>query len=110
MLKDQISPLNDVYLGMEYTSGEIERAIDEANLGEDFAVIRDEKNIPEFVAAELAAGRVVVRLAGRMEFGARALGNRTIMANPSIPQVVPKINEQMKSRDFWMPFAPTIMA
>lgn len=108
--KDKISPLNDVYLGMEYTSGEIELAINEANLGEDFAVIRDEKNIPEFVAAELAAGRVVARLAGRMEFGARALGNRTIMANPSIPQVVPKINEQIKSRDFWMPFAPTILA
>ncbi len=110
MNKDKISPLNDVYLGVEYTSGEIERAIDEANLGEDFTIIKDEKSIPEFVAAELAAGRIVARLAGKMEFGARALGNRTIMANPSIPQVVRKINEQIKSRDFWMPFTPTILA
>ena len=46
---------------------------------------------------------------GREEFGARALGNRSIIANPSKDGIVQKINEQIKNRDFWMPFALTIL-
>jgi carbamoyltransferase len=53
---------------------------------------------------------VVARLAGRMEYGARALGNRSILANPNNPDTVRVINEQMKNRDFWMPFAGTLLA
>ena len=49
------------------------------------------------------------RFAGRMEFGARALGNRSILANPSNPEIVRKINHKIKFRDFWMPFAPSIL-
>jgi carbamoyltransferase len=45
-----------------------------------------------------------------MEFGARAPGNRSILANPSDHRVVPLINTMIKSRDFWMPFAPSILA
>jgi carbamoyltransferase len=44
-----------------------------------------------------------------MEFGARALGNRSILANPSDHRVVPLINRMIKNRDFWMPFAPTVL-
>jgi carbamoyltransferase len=46
---------------------------------------------------------------GRSEFGARALGNRSILANPAYPEVVKIINEQIKNRDFWMPFACSIL-
>src|SRR5436309_57773 len=49
------------------------------------------------------------RRAGRMEFGARALGNRSILANPSDHRVVTLINRMIKNRDFWMPFAPSIL-
>jgi carbamoyltransferase len=52
----------------------------------------------------------VAHVAGRMEFGARALGNRSILANASDPKVIRIINELIKGRDFWMPFAPTILA
>jgi carbamoyltransferase len=61
------------------------------------------------VADLLAAGEVVARFDGRMEFGARALGNRSILANPSDLRVVRLINDMIKSRDFWMPFAPSIL-
>ncbi len=44
-----------------------------------------------------------------MEWGARALGNRSIIANPSNLDVVRTINRMIKMRDFWMPFAPTLM-
>jgi carbamoyltransferase len=61
------------------------------------------------IAELLAADGVVARCAGRMEFGARALGNRSILANPSDPRIVGLINRMIKNRDFWMPFAPTIL-
>jgi carbamoyltransferase len=58
----------------------------------------------------LAAGAIVARCAGRMEFGARALGNRSILADPATTKVVPVINRMIKHRDFWMPFAPAMLA
>jgi carbamoyltransferase len=58
----------------------------------------------------LAAGEIVARCSGPMEFGARALGNRSIVADPSNAKVVPVINHMIKHRDFWMPFAPAILA
>jgi len=45
-----------------------------------------------------------------MEFGARALGNRSILAHPGSPEVRSRINQIIKQRDFWMPFAPTLLA
>ena len=44
-----------------------------------------------------------------MEFGSRALGNRSILANPSNPLIIQHINELIKGRDFWMPFAATVL-
>src|SRR3989442_671416 len=61
------------------------------------------------IAELLASDGVVARCAGRMEFGARALGNRSILANPSDHRVVPLINRMIKNRDFWMPFAPSVL-
>ena len=53
---------------------------------------------------------VVARHQGRSEFGQRALGNRSILANPKADGVLQKINTQIKNRDFWMPFAPSVLA
>lgn len=58
----------------------------------------------------LASGKIVARCVGAMEFGARALGNRSILADPRTPDAVDKINATIKQRDFWMPFAPAILA
>ena len=54
----------------------------------------------------LAVGQPIARCAGPMEFGARALGNRSILADPGNQDVVRVINQMVKKRDFWMPFAP----
>jgi carbamoyltransferase len=62
------------------------------------------------IARLLTEGKIIARCAGRMEFGLRALGNRTIMADPRDYRIVRKINEAIKFRDFWMPFTPTILA
>lgn len=60
------------------------------------------------IAKLLAAGHIVARCVGPMEFGARALGNRSILADPSSPDNIKRINDAIKARDFWMPFTPSI--
>lgn len=65
---------------------------------------------PEVRIAELISqGLVVARCCGPMEFGARALGNRSITADPSDVRIIPRINKMIKQRDFWMPFAPAVL-
>lgn len=61
------------------------------------------------VAQAIAEGEVVALCHGRMEFGARALGHRSLVADPSRPESVRKINELIKKRDFWMPFTPSVL-
>ncbi|HTU24590.1 MAG TPA: carbamoyltransferase C-terminal domain-containing protein, partial [Pirellulales bacterium] len=65
-------------------------------------------DIADAVAALLAEGQPVARCAGPMEFGARALGNRSILADPKSQDIVRVINRMVKKRDFWMPFAPMV--
>lgn len=64
---------------------------------------------PMQIAELLHDGKILARCAGRMEFGQRSLGNRSILADPSNLRVKEKINAAIKSRDFWMPFAPVVM-
>src|SRR5207249_858930 len=71
--------------------------------------VSEPPRIEERIAELLASDGVVARCAGRMEFGARALGNRSILANPADHRVVPLINRMIKNRDFWMPFAPSVL-
>ena len=52
---------------------------------------------------------MVARVSGREEFGARSLGNRAILADPSRTDVVKIVNKAIKCRDFWMPFAPSVI-
>jgi len=67
------------------------------------------ENVNKEVAVLIADGIPVARCSGKMEFGARALGNRSILADPSKQDVVRVINQMVKKRDFWMPFAPIML-
>ncbi len=105
---EQPSPLDTIYLGPEYSEQEIEEAIDRLGIAEQCRVERPD-DVDRATAELLAEGQIVARFQGRMEFGARALGNRSILANPSDPELASAINHQKQQRDFWMPFAPTIL-
>lgn len=72
-------------------------------------VVEKLDNANKFIAEKLAQNKIVARCSGPMEFGARALGNRSIMANPNNLANVNKINQSVKKRDFWMPFAPAML-
>ena len=71
--------------------------------------VSEPAQMEERIAELLVSDGVVARCAGRMEFGARALGNRSILANPADHRVVDVINRMIKNRDFWMPFAPSVL-
>jgi carbamoyltransferase len=103
----KFSPLTTMKLGPKFSTDQIMEFIGENKLNAKYKVTFHEE-IEKEIAKLLARNKVVARMAGSMEFGARALGNRSILANPSDRDVVMIINEQMKDRDFWMPFAASI--
>ena len=63
----------------------------------------------EFVAELLSKNNIIARCSGDLEFGARSLGNRAILAHPMYYENVEKINDLIKKRDFWMPFTPSFL-
>ena len=101
-------PLGPLDLGTEVRDEEIEATLRRRDIAARHRVSEHER-IEDVIADRLVADGVVARCAGRMEFGARALGNRSILAHPGKPSVVPLINQMIKHRDFWMPFAPSIL-
>jgi carbamoyltransferase len=105
----RVEPFGPAYLGTRVTDEDTEAVIRARGLEGRYKIAFQDR-IEEKIAELLVSDGVVARCAGRMEFGARALGNRSILANPSDHRVVPLINRMIKNRDFWMPFAPTILA
>lgn len=104
-----IQPLGPIYFGNNISDREVEKTVKGFRFNSRVE-IRHYEDIEKKVAELLAKGEIVARAKGRMEFGARALGNRSILANPSNVKVVKIINEIVKKRDFWMPFAPSVLA
>ncbi len=95
------------YLGPEFRQDEIEATL--RRLGATFEVLSDDDLIAR-TAAELAAGRAVGWVQGRMEFGPRALGNRSILADPRSATMQQTLNLKVKFRESFRPFAPAVRA
>jgi len=106
--KGELKPLRHAYLGTDISRDDVSQLLSRVKAGGTNYVVREGVS-PREVAAKLAKGRVVGRCGGRMEFGARALGNRSIIADPRSASMIRVINEKIKNRDFWMPFAPAIL-
>ncbi|MBI96847.1 carbamoyl transferase [bacterium] len=105
-IKAKPKKLDTLYLGHEIGIEETIDSIKSLDLN-DYKIITDPSNI--ILAEYLSKGLVLARCIGRMEFGQRALGNRSIIANPQDLRIKEKINKSIKNRDFWMPFAPVIL-
>jgi carbamoyltransferase len=103
-----IDPLRTLYLGPKPAQEDYERVASQARrLGWE---VSTPAMLEEAIAELLVQGEVVARVSGREEFGARSLGNRAILADPARPEVIKFVNKAIKCRDFWMPFAPSVMA
>ena len=94
------------YLGPEYTQKEIEDDLTKA--GAIFESV-DEKNLINKAADDLSNGLAVGWFQGRMEFGPRALGARSILGDPRSPEMQKNLNLKVKYRESFRPFAPAIL-
>jgi len=103
----EVSFPDSLYLGPKATKKDENNVISRIQNNTEFKIIEQPSH--QETAELLAQGKVIARCAGRMEFGARALGNRSILADPRELRIKDKINAMIKNRDFWMPFAPIVL-
>jgi carbamoyltransferase len=99
--------LKHSYLGPEFSESRIESDLKKANLR--YKKLEREPLL-EQVADQIAAGNVVGWFQGRTEWGPRALGNRSIVAHPGLPNMKDVLNARIKHREWFRPFAPSILA
>ncbi len=98
-------PLRHAFWGPKFTDAEIEAALKR----EPAVRYRRAADIAFEIAAELAAGKIVGWFQGRMEFGPRALGNRSILADSRSTAIRDRVNRK-KGREHWRPLAPSVLA
>ena len=91
------------YWGPGYSNEEIEKELKSAKVPYIY-----HKNIEEVAAQYIVDGKIVGWFQGRMEMGPRALGNRSILADPTIKGMDEKVNQDVKHREVWRPFAPSV--
>ncbi len=98
--------MRDVFLGPQFTEADCRRSLDRVGLHYD--VLTDDA-LCNRLAAELAHGRLVFWFQGRMEWGPRALGNRSLLADPRREDMRELINAKVKLREPFRPFAPAVL-
>ncbi len=92
------------YYGPKFSNDEIKNILDKYKINYSY-----EKDIEKFTAKLITEGKIVGWFQGRMEFGQRALGNRSILADPRDPTMKNKVNNAVKYRESFRPFAPSIL-
>ena len=106
--------LKNFYLGPEYTDNQIEENLinnidDEIRKKIEIKKIEDENELFNFVTEKLVNSKIVAWFQGKLEFGPRALGNRSIIADPRKLEMKEIINSKIKLREEFRPFAPSIL-
>jgi carbamoyltransferase len=100
-----VKKMRHAYLGSESSDAEIEKVL------RTYKLRATRVADPAKTGAELLAnGKILGWFQGRMEFGPRALGSRSILADPRDPEMTAKVNNAVKFREWWRPFAPSILA
>ncbi len=100
--------LNGGFLGPAFSTHEVEAFIDREDAPSHHIPDPDER--ARVIAAALADGRIVGFFSGRMEFGPRSLGARSILGDPRSPDMQSRLNLQIKFRESFRPFAPAVLA
>lgn len=103
---ETIEPMKHAYLGPSYTNEQCIEACEAHEKTPEWTVLED---APARAAELLSEGNPIAWFQGRMEFGPRALGNRSILGDPSHPGVADRINAQIKYRERWRPFCPSML-
>ncbi|MFA6357372.1 MAG: carbamoyltransferase [Candidatus Omnitrophota bacterium] len=98
--------MNHAYLGTEYSQTQIKRILVNQNIA--FKEFNDNE-LTKFIAKEISRGKIIGWFQGKMEFGPRALGNRSILANPCNPDIKEILNSKVKKREPFRPYAPVVL-
>lgn len=106
LITNKSDGMSGAFLGPEYTDEQIKSALE--NEGANFTFHQEDELI-EITALSLDAGKSIGWFQGRMEFGPRALGARSILADSRNPLMQKKLNMQIKFRESFRPFAPSIL-
>ncbi len=106
--KTRMDAMSGSYLGPSFSEKEIEQMAKEQQAV--FTHYTDFKELSEKAAELLAEGNVIGWFQGRMEFGPRALGGRSILGDPRNPEMQKKLNLKIKYREGFRPFAPSVLA
>ncbi|MBI4600779.1 MAG: carbamoyltransferase [Planctomycetes bacterium] len=104
--RDRVFQMRHAYWGPEYGEEAIRAALDSAGAS---YVRRSEEELLDETARRIASGEVIGWFQGRMELGPRALGARSILADPRDPRVKETINGKVKFREWFRPFAPAVL-
>jgi carbamoyltransferase len=99
--------MEGAYLGPEFGSGDIKRTAQKYKA--PYTYYEDFEELCKVVADLLDEGMVIGWFQGRMEYGPRALGNRSILGNPCLPETQKKLNLKIKYREGFRPFAPAVL-
>ena len=104
--------MEHAYWGPEFSRDEIRGAIKASRLGENGGSVSEleEEQLLRKTAAIIADGKILGWFQGRAEWGPRALGNRSIVADPRRPEMKEILNRRIKHREIFRPFAPSILA
>lgn len=102
----EVEKMTHVFLGPGYSHDECVEACDKHPEKPEYEIVAD---VPQRAAQILNEGNPLAWCQGRMEFGPRALGNRSILGCPSFKGIADRINEQIKFRERWRPFCPSIL-
>jgi carbamoyltransferase len=108
ILNQPIKKMTNLYLGSENNDDEIENYLKTVSDRYSYQKLSDDE-IAQKTAQLLSQDEVIARCVGREEWGARALGNRSILCNANHFKNIDILNQYIKDRDFWMPFTPSIL-
>ena len=103
------SPLTSPYLGSQFSEEEVLRALKASHVSK-YRKLDNEEKLIAHAATRLANGKVIGWMQGRAEWGPRALGNRSILADPRTRETQDRVNEKIKFRELFRPFAPSVIA
>ena len=103
--------LQNPYIGSHFNNIEIEKIINKKKLDQTYAVkyFNNKNDLYKIIAKQISENNIIGFFNGKMEFGARALGNRSILANPASADIKDILNEKIKKRENFRPFAPSIL-
>ena len=109
--KDSFANLTTPFIGSTYNNEDIEKIINSDQRLKQFKIkyYKNRLELNNLIAQKIFDNKVIGFFNSRMEFGARALGNRSILANPCSPNIKEIINKKIKRRESFRPFAPSIL-